>query len=38
MVVASVSGQLVFNPVVACQDKSLKVLVEAEAGGVAVLY
>jgi len=38
MVVASVSGQLVQNPVVACQDKTVKVLVEGEDGTVAVLY
>ena len=28
MLVASVTGQMVFNPVLACQDKSMKVLVD----------
>ncbi|CDW85212.1 bardet-biedl syndrome 7 protein [Stylonychia lemnae] len=34
MVVTSVSGQMVLNPVIACQDKTLKVLIE----GDKVLY
>lgn len=30
MLVSSVSGQMVLNPVIACQDKTIKVLVDGD--------